>query len=160
MSGIESMIKNTILSDKATLLKILENSGQFDEHGLNMVSETITEHATNGSDAIWLTAYENNRPVGVAYCNPEPMTVNTWNLLLLWVEQGVEGKGLGSQLVDSVMAAVKNNAGRLLIVETSSTDDFIQSRAFYEKSGFKLQGTIADFFDAGDGKVIYSKHIV
>lgn len=150
------MIQETTVAHKEKLLSIIRDSGQFDEGGLEYVKETMEAHFTQPGDALWYTACE-NEPVGVAYCAPEAVTSGTWNLLMLWVENGLEGKGIGSSLVSKIEHVLAEKGARLLIVETSGLDEFKAARSFYEKSGFELEGQIKNFFDAGDDKLIYTK---
>jgi len=152
------MIKETVIQDQDKLLEIIKNSGQFDEDGLAYVEHTLEEHFPNPENALWYTAHDKT-PVGVAYCTPEPMTSGTWNLLMLWVEQGLEGKGFGSSLVAKIEEELKNKNARLLIVETSGLDDFATARSFYEKYGFKREAHIKNFFDEGDDKLVYTKSL-
>lgn len=78
---------------------------------------------------------------------------------MLWVEEGLEGKGFGSSLVKRIESDLLKKCARLLIVETSGLDEFKIARAFYEKLGFQLEARIKNFFDAGDDKLIYTKSL-
>ncbi len=152
------MIKETTADEKEQLISIIEQSGQFDADGLKHVSQTMDEHFANPGHALWYTAHT-DRPVGVAYCTPEPLTLGTWNLLMLWVEKGQESKGFGSALVEKIEHELIKKDVRLLIVETSGMEAFEAARAFYKKSGFTLEATVKNFFDAGDDKLIYTKQL-
>lgn len=120
------------------------------------INNTLDEHFSNPDQAIWLTAID-EEPVGVAYCAPEPVTSGTWNLFMLWMKDGFEGRGFGKQLVSEVENQLKTRGARLLIVETSQLPEFETARAFYESYGFKLEAEIKDFFDVGDNKLVYTK---
>ena len=43
--------------------------------------------------------------------------------------------------------------------ETSSTERYAPTRSFYVRAGFREVASIADFYRAGDGKVIYEKRL-
>ena len=45
------------------------------------------------------------------------------------------------------------------IAETSSTERYAPTRTFYLRSGFREVANIADFYRAGDGKVVYEKRL-
>lgn len=150
------MIVNTTSEHREPLLAIIEASGQFDPDGLAHVQSTLDAYFANQGEAIWLTALEGS-PVGVAYCAPEPVTSGTWNLLMLWIKDGFEGREFGKALVSEVENQLKQHQARLLIVETSQLPEFETARAFYERSGFKLEAEVKNFFDAGDNKLIYTK---
>lgn len=152
------MIVKTEKEHRASLLAIIEASGQFDSDGLSYVASTLDAHFENPNEAIWLTAVDDD-PVGVAYCAPEPVTSGTWNLLMLWMKDGFEGKGFGKAIVSEVETLLNERQARLLIVETSQLPEFESARAFYENYGFKLEAEVKNFFDAGDNKLIYTKPV-
>lgn len=152
------MITQSTVAHREALLTMLEASGQFDEGGLAHVRDTLDAHLASPGDAIWLSALgDDQEPVGVVYCAPEPLTDGTWNLLMLWVEAGRERNGFGKALVAAVESELASRGVRLLIVETSQLPAFEGARAFYQKCGFSLEARIADFFAAGDDKLIYTK---
>ena len=151
------MIVKTEETHREKLLSIIEASGQFDADGLAHVRSTLDAYFDHPDETIWLTAMDDAEPVGVAYCAPEPVTSGTWNLLMLWMQEGYEGRGFGSALIAKIENAVKERQARLLIVETSQLPEFENARAFYEKCGFRLEAEIKNFFDAGDNKLIYTR---
>ena len=151
------MIVKTTQQHRAPLLAIIKASGKFDADGLAYVASTLDAYLANSEDAIWLTALANAAPVGVAYCIPEPITDGTWNLLMLWLQEGFAGKGFGRALVAEVENELLNRNARLLIVETSQLPDFEPARKFYQNYGFQFAAEVKDFFAAGDNKLIYTK---
>ena len=150
------MIVETKPEHREPLLSIIEASGQFDTDGLAHVANTLDEHFSNPGQAIWLTAID-GEPVGVAYCAPEPVTMGTWNLLMLWMKDGFSGQGFGSALVKEIESQLLARDARLLIVETSQLPAFEAARSFYERNGFKREAEIENFFAPGDNKVVYTK---
>lgn len=152
------MIRETLPDDKDALLAIIQESGKFDDAGIDHVTRTLEEHINEGSDALWFTA-DDGEPIGVAYCAPEPVASGTWNLLMLWIKNGREGQGYGSALVSQVEKALVDRGGRLLIVETSGLPEFESARFFYNKVGFIQEAKIGNFFAEGDDKIIYTKSI-
>lgn len=152
------MIRDTERKDASAILKIVEQSGQFDADGLAHVAETLLQHLAGSGDGIWLTA-DDGEPVGVAYCAPEPVASGTWNLLMLWTRSDRHGKGHGASLVQQVEQALQGRKARLLIVETSGLPAFAPARAFYAKCGFVHEATIKSFFAAADDKLVFTKSL-
>ena len=94
---------------------------------------------------------------GIAYCAPEKMTDGTWNLYLIGVHKDRRGKGRGTMLLREVERMAESRGGRVLLVETSGTEGFEKSRAFYGKTGFREEARIHDFYKDGDDKIIFWK---
>jgi len=150
------LITKTEKEHQQALLNLIKTSGQFDQEGLAYIADTLDAHFQNPEEAIWLTAIV-QAPIGVAYCAPEPMTSGTWNLLMLWIKDGFEGRGFGKALVQQVENELATRGARLLIVETSPLPKFDSARNFYDRTGFILEAEVKHFFDAGDHKLIYTK---
>jgi hypothetical protein len=47
----------------------------------------------------------------------------------------------------------------LLVVETSSRDDYASTRKFYEVHGMTEAARLADFYAPGDARVVYVKRL-
>jgi hypothetical protein len=47
----------------------------------------------------------------------------------------------------------------LLVVETSSRDDYASTRHFYEVHGMSEAARLTDFYAAGDARVVYVKRL-
>ncbi len=63
--------------------------------------------------------------------NPKPMTNGTWNVLMLLVDRDRQRQGHGSALMSYIEQTLRDRGERLLIVETSSLDEFEPARKFY-----------------------------
>ena len=94
---------------------------------------------------------------GIAYCAPEKMTDGTWNLYLIGVHKDRRGNGRGTMLLREVERMAAGRDGRVLLVETSGTDGFEKSRAFYNNAGFREEARIHDFYKDGDDKIVFWK---
>ena len=85
------------------------------------------------------------------------MTAAAYDLYWLVVGEASRGRGIGAALVDALGAELKQRGGRVIRVETSSLEGQGGARRFYEKTGFKLAGAIADFYRDGDDLLVFSK---
>ena len=108
-------------------------------------------------DARWLTAEKDAVAVGLCYAQAEMMTEGTWNMLAIAVDPAMQGQGAGAALVSGMEDLLRGAAARLLVVDTSGTEDFIRTRAFYASNAYTQEATIRDFWAAGDDKVIFTK---
>jgi GNAT superfamily N-acetyltransferase len=150
------MIRPTTPDDTIALLAIAEAIG-FQPHELEELSKMLADSFRNdGSDGFWVTD-DDNGPVGVAYCEPERMTDQTWNLLLIAIRPDYQRQGHGAALLHYVEQTLTVRGGRMLLVETSGLPGFDGTRRFYARCGYKKEAQIRDFYAAGDDKVVFRK---
>ncbi len=114
---------------------------------------------SRGDDDVWFTDDGGNGPVGVAYLAPEKMTNGTWNLYWIAVHPDQQRSGRGTAILNHVINWLSDKGARLLLVETSGTEDFEYVRTFYSKQGFKQEARIHDFYDADVDKIVFIKCI-
>jgi ribosomal protein S18 acetylase RimI-like enzyme len=146
-------------SDIARLKDIIDSNELFPSE---MLDGMVAGYFHDQDSCLWMTVdVSDEQPVAaVAYCAPEPLTDDkVWNLYLLAVAKNLQGQGIGTRLVQAVEEAV-NNKARILLVETSGTDAFARTREFYTKLGFVHEGTIRDYYDEGDDKIIFWKKMM
>jgi ribosomal protein S18 acetylase RimI-like enzyme len=95
--------------------------------------------------------------VGYACFGPTPCTDRTYDLYWIAVHPSAQGAGAGSRLLADVEQRLVARSARLLVIETSSRQDYAATRRFYEGRGYTESATIRDFYAPGDHRVIYSK---
>lgn len=108
----------------------------------------------------WLSADIGGDIVGFCYAEPEPMTDGTWNMRALAVTPFAQRQGVGSGLATGLADELSRKGGRVLIVDTSSTEAFASARAFYFSCGYVLEARIRDFWSDGDDKIVFHKALV
>lgn len=125
-----------------------------------MLEEMMSDFFNNPETRdIWFTALEDEWPVSIGYCAPEQLTEGTFNLYAIGVTATLQGKGIGKAMMHYLESQLKLEGHRVLIVETSGTDDFKPTRKFYEQLGYHKEAVIRDFWKEGDDKVIYWKKL-
>ena len=92
------LIRPVESSDIVPLLDMLQKSGQFDDEGVLHVRDTLKNYFSGESDELWFSA-EQEGFTGIAYCAPEVMTNDVWNLLMLWISPTHQRQGVGSALI-------------------------------------------------------------
>lgn len=78
-------------------------------------------------------------------------------MLALAIHPDLQGRGLGAALVTAAEGNLKERGQRLIIVDTSGTDDFALTRKFYAQNGYEEEARIRDFWASGDDKVTFRK---
>lgn len=159
------MIRPSKPDDMAAILSIAEAIG-FQLSELDVIRKLLTDYFTDGSgrdvlrnsnaEWFWLMNDEDNDgSIGVAYCELERMTDQTWNLQLIAIHPNHQGQGHGGKLLRHAEETLKARGGRMLLVETLASFDLAQ--AFYRKYGYEEEARIRDFYAAGDDKVVFRK---
>ena len=151
---IDKNIRPVIPTDTPSLKAVIEANDLFPS---DMLDDMISDYFNNeNSNDLWLT-YEDNQPVAIAYCAPERMTEGTWNLLLIAVHPDYQGKGYGTSILHYIEQMLAARRERLLLIETSSLDNFVRSQAFYLKCGYEKEAQIREFYQAGEDKIVFRK---
>ncbi|MBW4633592.1 MAG: GNAT family N-acetyltransferase [Iphinoe sp. HA4291-MV1] len=145
------MIRPTMPDDTTALIALADATGLFQPKQLEELGEMLSDYFGGSSDSyslrdgkadrFWITD-DDNGAVGVAYCEMERMTDQTWNLQLIAIRPDRQGQGRGATLLRYVEQTLMARGGRVLLVETSGTPDFERIR---------------DFYQAGADKIVYRK---
>lgn len=152
-----SEIRMIAESDISDLRQVLDSIELFSSE---MLEEMISDYIHNKeTEDIWFTEVQNDKAIAIGYCAPEKLTEGTYNLYALGVRNDIQSKGTGSRMMSFIENHLKQIGKRILIVDTSSTEDFKLTREFYEKLGYNKEAVIRGFWSEGDDKVIYRKRL-
>ena len=133
---------------------------QTDLFPADMLPNMIMGFLSGGdTDDLWITCEFESTPVGFCYAAPEQLADGTWNMLAIAIDPKHQASGCGSALTHHLENTLKSNRQRILIVDTSGTDAFQQTRAFYAKNGYTEEARIRDYWAPGDDKVIFWKSL-
>lgn len=150
-------IRPIIQTDIPYLKEVLDSIELFPAE---ILEDMISDFFTNpDNEEIWFTATDNDIPISLGYCAPEKLTDGTFNLYAIGVKNNLQGKGIGKLMMAYIEHELKQKGHRILMVETSSTDDFVLTRKFYENIDYTKEAVIRDFWKDGDDKVIYVKRL-
>ncbi len=145
-------------NDIKALLALAEATGLFESSQIDELTQMLNQHFSTDSQGIWLTDYD-DKPVGVAYVAPERMTHGTWNLYLIAIHPNYQKQGRGTALLRHVEKILTAQGERILLVETSGTDDFEYVRKFYRDSGYEEEARIRDYYIDSVDKVVFRRSL-
>lgn len=144
-------------SDLPALAHVLDLTELFPS---DMLPDMIAPHLAGAEDSgIWLTAETRDGIAGFCYAQPEQLTEGTWNMLAIAVDPAQQSTGIGSTLVAAVEQSIKARGGQTVIVDTSSTAAFANTRAFYVAKTYVEEARIRDYWAKGDDKVVFWKSL-
>lgn len=102
---------------------------------------------------------QNDELVGYVCYGATPGTDRTYDLYWIAMHPDVQGSGGGTRLLDEVERRLRERNARLLVVETSSRDDYAPTRQFYAMRGYAQVARLSDFYAPGDDRVIFTKRL-
>ncbi len=121
--------------------------------------ELLDESLAGDEDYQFVGAFDGDQLIGFACWGPTPGTVATSDLYWIVVDRGRQGSGVGSQLLEDVEGRLTADGRRLVVVETSSRNDYDATRKFYEARGYTRTATVPGYYAPGDDLVIYTKDL-
>jgi ribosomal protein S18 acetylase RimI-like enzyme len=150
---------NPTVSDLERVKSILESSGFFTEDevkmGVSLLQERLDDLEHSSYEFVFLE--NENGIVGYTCFGFIEGTEASYDLYWIAVDQGFKRNGFGSMLLQETENQIKDKGGKKIYIETSSTPLYKPTRLFYEKSEYKKEAEIKDFYRPGDNKLIYSK---
>lgn len=156
------LIRPTISSDIPALQNVLDATELFPKEMLPDLLQGFLSGDKSETE-LWLTCCETTKqdetPTGFCFASVEELTDRTWNMKAIAVMPSLQRSGFGRGLVQALEDALRARNQRILIVDTSSTDDYLPTRAFYQNVGYVEEGRIRDFWGEGDDKIVFWKSL-
>ncbi|MEI8280628.1 MAG: GNAT family N-acetyltransferase [Bacteroidota bacterium] len=154
---MDTNIRKVRIQDIDGLKEVLDSTELFPSEYLD---DMIDDFFNNiNSEDIWFTYILENRPIAIGYCAPEKLTNGTFNLYAIAVKKEFQGRGIGQRMMSYIEKYLIDNGMRILIVETSSLQQYNLTRQFYNKLGYIQEATIRDFWNKGEDKIIFWKKL-
>jgi ribosomal protein S18 acetylase RimI-like enzyme len=155
---IELQFRYQVLeTDPATIEEIVRSTGFFHEHEIPVALELAEDKLLNGVQSAYSFVFGlvEGKVISYSCYGQIPCTIDAYDLYWIVTHNNFKGCGAGYKVLNETLRLIRQNHGRMLIAETSTTALYSATRAFYEKNGFICEAKIADFYAPGDGKAIY-----
>jgi D-alanine-D-alanine ligase len=148
--------------DPEAVGRLVRATGFFSEEEEGIAVELVEERLARGeaSGYFFLFAEEEGRLLGYTCFGPIPGSVHSWDLYWIAVDPNGQGRGLGKNLMAASERIMAGRGARRVYADTSSRPQYEPTRAFYLRCGYIQEAFIADFYAAGDGKVIFVKPLL
>ena len=156
-------IRIVTTADIEPIKQIAIDTNMFGPDDVDFFDEMITGFIKGTmDDNHWLVVEHDTTVVAAAYYAPEPFSDRMWNLYFISVAPDLRGHGIGGDLLDYIeeqLQACGSDIARVLIVETSSTDQYARTRDFYLQHNYDEEARIRDFYGHNDNKVVFWKSL-
>lgn len=143
--------------DEAHVERLVSSSGFFRPDEIPVAVELVTETLEKGAASGYAFVFAESAgvPVGYACFGLIPCTLSSYDLYWIAVDNACRGGGIGRELMRRVEAAVVEQGGKRIYIETSTRDLYLPTRRFYENCGYAIVATLPDFYADGDGKNVF-----
>ena len=142
-------------SDRAHIENIVRATGVFSETEIGVAMELFDA----GGDYEFVGAFQADDLIGYACFGATPATDRTYDLYWIAVHPNAQRSGAGAALMAEVERQLEQRRARLVVVETSSREDYAPTRRFYDKLGYAEAARLRDFYAPGDDRVVLSKRL-
>jgi ribosomal protein S18 acetylase RimI-like enzyme len=154
-------IRPMLPDDKMALLNILETIPEFGPADVLVAREVIDSYLENPAGSgynILVVEIDHNAAAYICY-GPTPLTQGTWDIYWMATSPENQGQGIGSSLIVKAESQIIESGGRLIMIETSSRQDYEKALRFYQHHGYEGISRISDFYAPGDDKLILQKKL-
>jgi ribosomal protein S18 acetylase RimI-like enzyme len=154
-------IRPIAIKDKPAILQMLHNIPEFKTSEIAVAEEVLDSylHDTIKSGYYVYIAEIKSLIAGYICYGPTPLTEATWDVYWLAVAPSQQRQGIGKSLLSFAEGIIKENNGKMVVIETSSKPEYKATRSFYRGQNYKLACRIDDFYAAGDDKLIFIKRL-
>lgn len=152
--------------DRPAVARILHSTGNFTPNEIATALELVDAWLATGAASGYYCAVldtsadaDQGDVQGYVCYGPTPLTDSTYDLYWIAVDRAAQGRGFGRLLLQTTELEVRRQGGSLLLIETSSQESYGNTIQFYERTGYSLVARIANFYRAGDDKLVFAKSL-
>lgn len=140
---------------------LVAGTGMFSAEEIDIAGELVMERIARGraSGYEFVMVEEVGRLAGYACYGLIPGSETSYDLYWIAVNADRQGRGLGREILARSEAAMRRRGARHVYADTSSSEKYVSTRAFYLANGYTVAAQFADFYRSGDGKVIFVKDL-
>lgn len=156
------MIRPMTPADRPAVLALIQATGFFRPDEVAVAEELIDitlDRPDQKDYGIVVAEGPGGEVAGYMTYGPTPLTLGTYDLYWMAVDPKAQGRGIGKALVLWLEEHVRREGGRLIVIETSSTEKYEPTRRFYLGLNYTEVARIPDFYGPGDGRIIYTKRM-
>ena len=148
--------------DREQVCAITARTGVFSPEEVQCVAEIWQEYLGLGIETSGYTFYVDKdceRVLGYVCVGPRSLTERVYDLYWIAVDPSAQRLGVGKRLLEAAEETVREKGGRILVIETSGTEKYAGTRAFYLSCGYSHEATLRDLYSDGDDLHIFTKRL-
>lgn len=162
MPAHSDSIRPAAAGDEAQLLALAGRIENFLPEDVDCIRQLWHDYLSGGEDPDryhFLVFDEGGTIRGFACYGHRPLTQGAFDFYWLATDPSARGRGIGRRLMAQVEVEIRSLGGYIVLIETSDSEAFANTRRFHESNGYSRIGAVADFYAPGDGLVMYQKRV-
>lgn len=155
------MIRKIKPDDQEKIESLLKKIENFSSNEFDVAMELVNIAACNPDQTdyyIFVFESDNGDIEGYHCTGRRPLTDGVYDLYWIASNPDSKTKGIGKRLLEHAEEFVKQNNGRWILAETSSKENYSNTRNFYLRNNYSVVAEIKDFYTLGDNLVIFGKY--
>lgn len=152
--------RNDVLpADRDAVARIVAATGFFRDDEIAVAVELVDERLAKGEASGYHFVFAEVDGVVAGYACYGAIACTIWSYDLYWiaVDPAYQGHGLGRSLLDESERRIRERGGRRVYIETSGKPQYLPTRGFYERCGYRIEAELAEFYGPNDPKIVYVK---
>jgi ribosomal protein S18 acetylase RimI-like enzyme len=147
--------------DLEAVRRVTAGTGFFNDEEVDIAVELVTDRFERGAESGYrfLLADRDGELAGYTCYGRISGTRSSWDLYWIVVRGDCQRGGLGRMLMAETEERIARAGGGRVYAETSSRDQYLPTRSFYERCGYRAEAVIEEFYAPGDSKVIFVKSV-
>ncbi|MEW5772957.1 MAG: GNAT family N-acetyltransferase [Thermodesulfobacteriota bacterium] len=140
---------------------LVAGTGFFSGEEIGIARELVEERLAQGPACGYHFLLAETGQALLGYTCYGPTDDSPWLFDLYWiaVHDSCRGKGIGSALLAATERRVARMGGRRIHIETSSRPQYLPTRRFYEKHGYRKGAVHKNFYAPGEDRYVYVKDL-
>ncbi len=154
---------DVVPSDREAVRTLVDRTGFFHTDEIDIAVELVAQRLADGAVSGYEFVFADSTMSllgGYACYGAIPCTAASFDLYWIAVDPRFQRQGVGRMLIDAVERQVAAKGGERIYIDTSGRGQYQPTRSFYERSGFRCEARLTDFYAPGDDRVIYVKSLV
>lgn len=154
-------IRKAQVDDHPAVIDIVKETDFFRPVEIEIACEVFDEAAMNKPGCTYQSyvAEIGARVAGWICFGATPCTLGTFDVYWIAVDPAQQRGRIGTKLLDFSEVKIREQEGRMIVIETSGSQKFLPTRNFYERNGYHLAAEVEEFYAPGDAKWIFVKKL-
>jgi ribosomal protein S18 acetylase RimI-like enzyme len=151
------MLRPTTRADGPAVVELVVAAGMFTRDEACLLDQNLVP--AEGTTCLVEDADDGRGLASVVLYRPEEAADRVFDLTMIAVRPDLHGEGRGSALMRHVEQNLREQGQRMLLIRTSGTARYDQTRAFYRRLGYSEHTRVPDYWTDGDDLVLLTTRL-